>query len=205
MEISYIGHSCFKIDSKGRSIVLDPYKDGSVPGLSPVREKADAVFCSHGHGDHNAKECVELTGEAVDPLAVTTFKTWHDDAKGALRGANLITAIDDGEFRLVHLGDLGCRLSDEEIAALGHVSCLLIPVGGYYTIDAELAAQTAERIGADVTVPMHFRGETFGYDVIGPVGSFLKHFDNIENKGASSYRLEAGEGRKVVLLSPRNK
>ena len=205
MEISYIGHSCFKIESKGRSIVLDPYADGSVPGLSPVREKADAVFCSHGHGDHNAADLVELTGSSPAPLSVTTFRSWHDDAQGSLRGGNLITVVDDGESRLVHLGDLGHRLSDEQIEALGRADCLLVPVGGYYTIDAELAAETAERIGAAVTVPMHFRGEGFGYDVIGTVDAFLKHFENIENKGASSYRLGAEEGRKVVLLSPGNK
>ena len=73
MEISYIGHSCFKIDSKGRSIVLDPYKDGSVPGLSPVRVKADAVFCSHGHPDHNAVECVGLTGNSADPVSESAY------------------------------------------------------------------------------------------------------------------------------------
>ena len=52
MKITWLGHSCFTVESQGYKIVLDPYKDGSVPGLTLVREEAKQVLCSHGHGDH---------------------------------------------------------------------------------------------------------------------------------------------------------
>ena len=52
MHIIWLGHSCFKIESREAVIIVDPYKDGSVPGLGNVRENADIVLCSHGHDDH---------------------------------------------------------------------------------------------------------------------------------------------------------
>lgn len=60
MKLTWLGHSCFIIESQGYRIVLDPYQDGSVPGLAPVRVEADQVLCSHGHGDHCGTECVTL-------------------------------------------------------------------------------------------------------------------------------------------------
>ena len=40
MKITYLGHSCFKIESQDYSIVLDPYQDGKVPGYLPIRPSA---------------------------------------------------------------------------------------------------------------------------------------------------------------------
>lgn len=203
MVITFIGHSCFKIVSHGASVVIDPYADGSVPGLAPVREDADMVLCSHGHGDHGAVSSVTLSGRTDLPFTVSTVAGCHDDAGGSKRGPNTIHIIDDGEFRLVHLGDQGCMLTDEQFAAIGRADCLLIPVGGFYTIDAKQAAQTAKRLDAAVTVPMHYRGEGFGFDVIGPVADFLKYFENIE-EGGSVLELEKGSVRRVVVMTPRS-
>ena len=52
MKITWYGHSCFKVESKEGSIVFDPYAPGKVPGLELPKITADAVICSHGHGDH---------------------------------------------------------------------------------------------------------------------------------------------------------
>ena len=57
MKIEYLKHACFKIDD---SLVIDPYKDDSVPGLAPLRTSAAKVICSHGHADHSGVECVEI-------------------------------------------------------------------------------------------------------------------------------------------------
>ena len=60
MNITWIGHSCFKIESDGYIVITDPYEDGYVPGLKPLRESADMVLCSHEHGDHNARSLVSV-------------------------------------------------------------------------------------------------------------------------------------------------
>ena len=82
-------------------------------------------------------------------------------------------------LRVLHMGDLGHMLSPEQLAALGRVDVLMIPVGGFYTIDARQAAELAKKIAPAVTVPMHYRGDGFGYDVIAPVGDFLRLMDNV--------------------------
>ncbi len=103
MKITWLGHSCFKVESDGYSAVLDPYADGSVPGLGDVRETADIVLCSHGHDDHNAAGNVNLCGSGAAPFDVSFIDTWHDNMHGKMRGSNRITILSDGKMTLVHL------------------------------------------------------------------------------------------------------
>lgn len=72
MRLIWNGHSCFTLETAGGTVVVDPYLDGSVPGLAPIRLRADAVYCSHDHRDHGARELVALTGEKPD-MAVETI------------------------------------------------------------------------------------------------------------------------------------
>ena len=130
------------------------------------------MLCSHGHRDHGYREGVKLSGK-TPTLRVEQLETFHDEKGGALRGPNTVHILEAEGLRVVHLGDLGHMLSPQQIAALGRVDLLLIPVGGHYTIDADTAAKLASAIGAGITVPMHYRGEGFGYDVIGTVEPFL--------------------------------
>ena len=93
MKITWIGHSCFKIEEGGHSIVIDPYDDNYVPGLKPVRESAQVVLASHEHGDHNARNRVTLVPGGEGPFTITKIETYHDPEKGALRGRNTIHVI----------------------------------------------------------------------------------------------------------------
>ena len=140
MKIKYLGHSCFQIFSETQSVVIDPYSDGSVPGLEPLRVKANAVYCSHQHADHNGVSCVDFDGEDTD-FTRTQIASWHDDQQGALRGPNTIQIFECEDKRIAHLGDLGCDLDDEQRAQLQDLDVLMIPVGGYFTIDAKQAAK----------------------------------------------------------------
>ena len=85
MKITWIGHSCFKVEEAGYRIVFDPYDDGYVPGLGPVRETAEEVLCSHEHGDHNARKRVTLVSGSKSPFTVTKIETFHDPLKGDRR------------------------------------------------------------------------------------------------------------------------
>lgn len=172
MRLIWNGHACFTLETAQGTLVTDPYGDGSVPGLSPVRLTADAVYCSHGHSDHNAAQLVALTGKDLT-VSVEGLPTFHDDQKGALRGENVMRIFSAEGMRVAHLGDLGCPLTPEQKARLTGLDALLIPVGGYYTIDAAQAKAIVEELRPRVTVPMHYRGEGFGYDVISGVEDFL--------------------------------
>ena len=171
MKIEYLGHACFRLDDQ---LVIDPYKDGSVPGLEPLRVTAAKVICTHGHADHSGVECVELDGGECN-LEISEVASWHDDAGGSLRGPNTIFVITSasGE-KLVHLGDLGHFPDDEQLAAISDADYLLIPVGGYYTIDAEMAAKICEACRPRCIIPMHYRTAESGYPEIATVDEFLR-------------------------------
>lgn len=173
MKITWYGHSCFLVETAEGSAVLDPYAPGSVPGLRLPPLTADLTLCSHEHRDHGCRAAVKPSGRTPS-LHVETLDTWHDEEGGSLRGPNTVHLLEAEGLRLAHLGDLGHMLSPEQIAALGRVDILLIPVGGHYTIGPETAAELADALRPGITVPMHYRGAGFGYDVIGPVEDFLR-------------------------------
>ena len=172
MKLIWHGHSCFTLESSQGTLVFDPYGDGSVPGLPALDLEADQVLCSHGHRDHNAREAVRLTGN-TPALTVERLETFHDPEQGALRGPNTIHIVTADGLRLAHLGDLGCMPEQAQLDRLKNLDVLLVPVGGYYTIDAAQAARLADLLKPRIVVPMHYRGEDFGYDVIAPVNDFL--------------------------------
>lgn len=178
MKIEYLGHACFRLDDV---LVIDPYKDGSVPGLSPLRVKAVKVICTHEHADHSGRECVELVDGECD-FEIREVPSWHDNANGSLRGPNTIFVITKNSEKLVHLGDLGHFPDDEQLAAISNADYLLIPVGGYYTIDAEMAVKICEAARPKCIIPMHYRTTTSGYAELAMVDEFVKL---AEEKGLS--------------------
>ena len=206
MKITWIGHSCFKIEEGGYRIVIDPYEDKSVPGLSPVRESAEEVLCSHEHGDHNARKRVTLIPGENTPFTITKIKTYHDPLKGVLRGRNTIHIFRAADKRIAHFGDLGCELSAEQIEQLKDLDVAMIPVGGHYTIDAAQAAKLVGRICPAHVIPMHYRGENsaFGFDVIGTVKEFTDRMDSVAFIGGSSVDLDAMPEEQVIVLTPQN-
>ena len=204
MKITWLGHSCFTVESQGYRIVLDPYKDGTVPGLAPVRVEADQVLCSHGHDDHCGTECVSLRQDGSSPFTVEVIDTWHDDKDGALRGPNTIHVLSDGQCRVAHLGDLGCDLTPEQKDRLRHLTALLIPVGGHFTIDAAQAKRLADELSPVVVVPMHYRLGGVGYDVIGTVEQFTKLCDDVVAYPDSELELTPQISRQTAVLKPQN-
>lgn len=205
MKIAYLGHSCFKITSEGYEIILDPYQDKSVPGYLPLHEQADQVLCSHEHRDHGAADQVELRSGVISPFVVETIQTWHDEQGGALRGENTIHILDDGHTRIAHLGDLGCQLLPEQKERLRKLDALLLPVGGFYTIDAEQAKALAEELEARVVIPMHYRGSSFGYDVIGSVDAYTDLCTDVVRYSGNELELTAETVKQTAVLTARNR
>ena len=104
-------------------------------------------------------------------------------------------------LRVVHLGDLGHELSGEQLAPLRGCDTLLIPVGGFYTIDAETAKRVADAIAPRVIVPMHYRHGSHGYDVIATVEDFLRLYpaDEVHCLDGSSFELTPDAPRGVIV------
>lgn len=205
MKLTWIGHACFKLEENGYTVIFDPYAEGSVPGLKDVQETADLVICSHEHGDHNGRNRVQLrTGEAC-PWKLTQIQTYHDEVKGAKRGPNTITIVESGENKVAHFGDLGCELSSEEIELLKDLDVAMIPVGGFFTIDAAAAKELVDQIQPKTVIPMHFRSGDFGYDVIGTVNAFTELFEKVCRSESCEYTVSKNTAEQVVVLTPANK
>ncbi len=180
MLIKYVGHACFKIrdNETGYSIVLDPYRHGSVDGYGKIVDSASEVLCSHEHADHHGVEHITVEPMDESPFDVTWIDTWHDPEKGALRGPNrihIITRKKTGE-KLIHYGDIGEKLEDllteENMALLKDADIALIPVGGVYTYDRNEALELIEKTKPKMVLPMHYRSQTLNFD--------FPHIDSIE-------------------------
>ena len=176
MKITWLGHACFMVEHEDYTIVLDPFNPQMLPGLQPVEATADRVLCSHQHDDHNYVQAVQITESGAKPIAVTEISCWHDGEQGAQRGPNTVHILEAGGLKVAHLGDLG-HLPDENLTkALSGVDVMLIPVGGYYTINAEMAKQVVSLTEPRVVIPMHYKGKGFGFPVLGSVEQFTNRF-----------------------------
>lgn len=178
MKIAWHGHSCFEVHD-GLVVVMDPH-DGKSIGIKPPVVKADICLISHDHFDHNCSRIIhgdptvvkEAGEREVKGLQIIGISTFHDEEEGAKRGRNIVYRFEMDGISFVHLGDLGQELTDEEIASLGRVDVLFIPVGGVFTIDSATARRLVERVRPKVAVPMHFHYGGLSI-TISPMDEFL--------------------------------
>ncbi len=200
MRLTWYGHAAFLVEaSDGTRIILDPYRPGSFGAdltYQPIGDTADVVLASHGHDDHGAVDTIpgnpltvihprQLQAGAV---AVTGVPTKHDEHGGAQRGENTVMILEDAGLRLVHLGDLGHPLDAATRRFVGRADVLLIPVGGFYTIDAHTAAAVVSALQPAVVIPMHYRNDRCNFP-IAPVDDFLTTQSRVVRVGSSSVEL----------------
>ncbi len=207
MKITWIGHSCFKIESQGYSIVLDPYSDDYVPGYAPVRETANEVLCSHEHSDHNARTVVTMEKPHGDsPFTINSIDCFHDDAKGTKRGMNRIIILSDGDVKIAHFGDLGCELEKNDLKQLENLDFAMIPVGGFYTIDGKQASELVDSIRPRKVIPMHYKSveKKFGYDVLSDLSDFTNLRDSVRYLNRCSMDTNEKYEEEVLVLEPQN-
>lgn len=154
MNIKWLGHSCFLIESaEGIKVLHDPYKDMLGYKL-PKGLKVDYVVSSHEHSDHNYTESIDQRFTLVNQYgatktALTTFNgvlTYHDNENGEIRGDNAVFTYEIDGLRVTHLGDLGHQLTAEQIAAIDGTDILLLPVGGGYTIDGIVGPKLLQQL-----------------------------------------------------------
>lgn len=179
MKIKYLGHACFVISDDDYSIVLDPYK--GVNGFKDINIEANDVLCSHSHFDHAYTDGVKLI-KKDNPFKVTFIHTFHDDKEGTLRGDNNITILELNNKKVVHLGDLGHLLNKDVIEKLKGVDALMIPIGDYYTIGPDIACKIIEDINPKAIIPMHYKDNDKGLDVLKTVDDFMKLYKGDKNK-----------------------
>ncbi len=205
MKIKWLGHASFLITSEGGTrIITDPYATGMGISYDPITEAADIVVVSHDHPDHGNVSSVAGSPEVVKGVGTKEAKgigfggiaSFHDDAGGGQRGPNTIFCLTVDGIRVCHLGDLGHQLSEQQVADIGGVDILLVPVGGFFTIDPAGASRVVEALKPRVAIPMHYKTEKCAYP-IAEVDSFLEGKANVRRMDASEV-----EFKKEELPSP---
>ena len=200
VKLTYHGHACFTLEYQGCKAVIDPYAWGMVPGQPDLHLTANAVYCSHGHADHNFTQAVEIEDAPSLPWTVQEFTTPHDDCNGTKRGMNTVRIFDCGGIRIAHLGDLGCFPDEKLEAALEGVDCMLIPVGGFYTIGVQTAYQIIRAAQPKVAIPMHYRTDKTGFDNIAHIDDFVKLWNNV-NYQDNSFTLTENSEKQILVLN----
>ena len=219
MNIQYYGHSCFKITTRpaGRAteeitVFMDPF-DKSI-GLKPPFGRADVVFISHHHYDHDNAAAlkgnpiiIDAPGEySVKGISAVGIDSFHDEKEGAERGRNTIFVLESENIRLCHLGDLGTDLDSGQLEKINGIDVLFIPVGGKYTIGGKKAAEIVRKIEPAISIPMHYKVPGLKIDVAdekmfcSEIGSCPK--EKI-NKFALKKKDLEGKSLEVMIMSAK--
>jgi L-ascorbate metabolism protein UlaG (beta-lactamase superfamily) len=208
--------------SSGFTALLDP-TNASTGYQIPAQEGMDVVTVSHEHGDHNnvalakgsplvlrglAGSDVAKIDQEIKGARVRSVATFHDDKQGSARGKNAVFVYEVAGLRVAHLGDLGHVLSAEQVQAVGKVDVLLVPVGGFYTLDGKGAAEVVNQLAPRVVIPMHYKTADLGASlsgVLAEVGTFTAALGNTATvvEAGHTVTLEAGNlpaGRTVMVM-----
>ena len=213
MKIKWLGHASFLItSSEGIRIITDPYETGMGIDYGPIQETADVVLVSHQHPDHNNVKAVkgnptsitETGTKAARGIEFTGIPTYHDAEKGKQRGNNTVFTFTVDGIKTCFLGDLGHPLSSDEASTFGEIDVLMIPVGGFFTIDAEAASKVCDTLKPKVVIPMHCKTDKCQYP-IASVEDFLQGKQNCRRENGSEVDLskeKLPQETEIVVLKP---
>jgi L-ascorbate metabolism protein UlaG (beta-lactamase superfamily) len=181
MELTWLGHSCFRLKGKEATLITDPPSPST--GYSLGRLTADIVTISHDHPGHNyikgvggEPRVVSGPGEyEIEQVLIAGVRTYHDREHGKQLGRNTAYLITMDDVHICHLGDLGDRLDEKALEELSNADVLLVPVGGRHTLDAERAAEVIAQLEPRIIVPMHYQMPSYksGATPLDPVEKFL--------------------------------
>jgi L-ascorbate metabolism protein UlaG (beta-lactamase superfamily) len=217
MKIKYLGHSAFELTLKdGKKVVFDPYQAGAFGTLKygPIKGDFNIAVVSHDHDDHACKGVLSRSKKIVDKagkyniegVSIESWGAFHDESRGSKRGKNLVSVLEADGLRIAHLGDLGHHITAKDFPALKGVDVLMIPVGGYFTIDAKTAAAVVGALEPKLVIPMHFKAAKVDFPIT-PVENFTRLMDNVEKAGASEIEVKREDlpsKTKVIVLDPAN-
>ncbi len=179
MDISWLGHSCFRIKGKQVTVIADPYSP--TLGYSLGKPTAHIVTVSHQHPGHSYIQGIGgeprlVTGPGeyeISGVLIIGIATFHDAEGGGKRGKNTVYLMEVDEIAICHLGDLGHVLTAEQVEEIDNVDVLLLPVGGVSTINAPMAAEVVRQLEPKVVIPMHYKTRALKRE-LEPVDRFLK-------------------------------
>ena len=212
MEITWYGHSCFRLTERGSaSVVTDPF-DHEVAGYQALKLKADIVTISHDTPGHNFIKGVKGYSHVIDGpgeyeiggVFITGVRT--NGGKDEKEPLNTLYVFDYDGITVAHLGDLRAVPTRAQIDALGTVNVALVPVGAGGGLTAAKAAEVVSVLEPDLVVPMHYATGD-GKLKLDPLEKFIKEMGLGTIEAEDSLKVtKTGlpeETRVVVLNYPR--
>ena len=211
MEITWYGHSCFRLTERGMAtVVCDPF-DSAAIGYSPLKLKADIATVSHDAPGHNNLDAVKgvlhpITGPGefeIGGVFITGVQT--DGASGKKKDVvrNTLYVFDYDGITVAHLGDLRQVPSQAEVEALGTVNVALVPVGGGNSLNAAKAAEVVSLLEPNLVVPMHYATPDVKKVQLDALNKFLKEMGLGKPESLPSLKISRtglpDETRVVVL------
>jgi L-ascorbate metabolism protein UlaG (beta-lactamase superfamily) len=214
VDITWYGHSCFRIREGGVTIICDPY-DKKATGLSLPRLKADIVTISHDQPGHNHAEAISgepkvLRGPGeyeIKNVVITGLTTYHKTDGNLSPERNVAFFFDFDGFTVGHLGDLGQIPHQRQVEDLGEVDVLLVPVSGSNTLDVARITEVISLLEPKIVVPMHYQHAGLSSalaESLEPVDKFLKELGVSEPQTESMLKLTKSglpEEPQVILLT----
>jgi L-ascorbate metabolism protein UlaG (beta-lactamase superfamily) len=190
MELSWIGHACFRLRGRDATVITDPFARAS--GYSIRGATADVITVSNAHPNHSTVEDVGGTPMVLDGpgeyevkgVFVTGVRTTPARTQSPA-GHNTAYVVKVDEITVCHLGDLSSVLTTEQLELMKDVDVLLVPVGGHCTIAAPEAVEVISRVEPKLVVPMHYATEATNIDLEG-VDRFLREMGLTESPAAQA-------------------
>ena len=181
MEITWYGHSCFRLTERNyATVVTDPF-DTKTVGYSALKLKADIVTVSHDAPGHSNMDVVKGTQHIIDgagefeigSVFITAVQTAGGGKRTKNETCNTLYVFDYEGITVAHLGDLQEVPTQSELEALGTVNVLLLPVGGGNSLNAAKAAEVVSVIEPNLVIPMHYATDASKLK-LDPLNKFLK-------------------------------
>ena len=181
MEISWYGHSCFRISDRGQAaVVCDPYDHREV-GYEALKIKADIVTISHESPRHGFLGAIKgdpyvIRGAGeyeVGGVFVTGVRTDTRRRKDSPEKINTLYLITYGGINIIHPGDMLQVPNQSEVESLGPVHIALVPVGDDGGLNAARAVDAISLFEPNIVIPMHYATPATKLK-LEPIGKFLK-------------------------------
>ena len=181
MEISSLGHACFKLKNRNAVLITDPF-DPKTTGLKFPKVEADIITISHEHHDHNQISQVQgvpvvIAGPGeyeVKAVKIIGIKGYHDKVSGSKEGENVIYRIYIDGISIVHIGCLGHKLDEKTLEILDDVDILLLPVSEEQTLTMSELTEVVSQLDPKIIIPMHYSKEGLSKDKASKLEIFLK-------------------------------
>ena len=169
VEISYLGHSSFLIETAGGVSAITDYN-----GYLKTSELPDIVTMNNAHDSHytplpepGIQHVLKGWGEGygmaehdveVEDMRVRNIPTSVHGREGFQANSNSIFVFEVEDLCIAHLGHLHHVLTDTHLGELGVIDVLLAPIDGIYTMSQEEMALVVQQIRPRIVIPMHYFG-----------------------------------------------